>query len=155
MSDRALAFTIKAFAKFAKEHGVRYTLNAITTRRVNGQMKRLNRSILEGIGANTETKVRRDERLGDVVWGINHCVGETTGYLLEALMFMHTSGVMADLVTGKENNSERQDRKRRGKTLSGAEVSGKAIGDASGVRAALGSAGGAQTSCRGYGDNDW
>ena len=74
MSDGGLDFTSKGFADFLAGRVIRHILNAIVALRANGQVERQNCTIICTIGANTECKTRWDEKLSEIVWGMNHCV---------------------------------------------------------------------------------
>ena len=75
-------------------------MNAIA----NGQAERQNRTIISAIGASTECESRWDEKLGEIVWRMNHCVNASTGFSPAQLMFSHSSGVVADLSGGAEES---------------------------------------------------
>ena len=102
ISDRGLAFTSKTFAEFLARRGVKHVLNAIATPRANGQVERQNRTLVEALGASTECESRWDEKVSDVVWGMNRCVNASTGFSPAQLMFSHQSGVNADLSGGMQ-----------------------------------------------------
>ena len=104
ISDRGLAFTRKAFADFLAGWAIRHVLNAIATLRANGQVERQNRTIISDIGANTEWESRWDEKLSEIVWGMNYCVNGSTGFSQAQLMFSHSSGIVADLSGGAQES---------------------------------------------------
>ena len=56
---------------------------------------RQNRTMVSAIGASTECESRWDEKLSEIVWGINHCVSASTGY---SPALSHGSGVVEDLL---------------------------------------------------------
>jgi transposase InsO family protein len=97
ISDRGLAFTSQAFQEFMVEKGIRHVQNAIATPRANGQVERANRTIIEALGKSADAESRWDEHIGEVVWGINNTVNDTTKFSPHQLMFGRANGVFADL----------------------------------------------------------
>lgn len=77
--DRGTAFTSKAFTEFCKDLGIKRVLCATATPRANGQVERMNRTILSSLMASTEDETRWDELIPSVKWGINSTVNSTTG----------------------------------------------------------------------------
>ena len=71
---------------------------------VNGQVERQNRTIISAIGASTECESWWDEKLSEIVWGMNHCVNASTGFSPAQLMFSHSSGVVVDLSGGAQES---------------------------------------------------
>ena len=74
ISDRGLAFSSKAFASFLVQWGVKHVLNAIATPRANGQVERQNRTILDALATSVDDESRWDERLPEIIWGMNNSV---------------------------------------------------------------------------------
>lgn len=71
VSDQDLAITSKVFASFLVEMGIKHVVNAVATPRANGQVERPNRTVVEAITASACGEARRDERLPEILWGIN------------------------------------------------------------------------------------
>ena len=103
ISDGGLAFSRKAFADFLAGRVIRHVSNAIATPRANGQVEtELYNN--QCYWASTECKSRWDEKLSEIVWGMNHCMNASTGFSPAQLMFSHSSGVVADLSGGAQES---------------------------------------------------
>lgn len=101
ISDRGLAFTSQEFGRFVAEKGIRHVQNAIATPRANGQVERVNRSVIGALATSAETEARWDETLLDIVWGLNNTINASTRFSPVELVFVHSSrGVVADLGVG-------------------------------------------------------
>ena len=68
--DRGTAFTSKSFKEYCLTLGVKQVLCATTTPRANGQVERMNRSILSAIMASTNDENRWDEAVATVIRGL-------------------------------------------------------------------------------------
>lgn len=77
--DRGTAFTSKQFTEYCSKLGIKRVLCATSTPRANGQVERMNRTVLSAVMATTEDESRWDEALSRVRWGINSTVNSTTG----------------------------------------------------------------------------
>lgn len=97
VSDRGLAFTSNAFGEFLATHGVKHTLNAVATPRANGQVERQNRTIVDAPATSIDNEARWDERVPEIVCGMNHRLNSSTQFSHARLMFAHSTGVMTDL----------------------------------------------------------
>lgn len=79
VSDRGLAYTSKAFAEFSAEKGIKHVLNAIATPRANGQVERRNRTILDALVTSADQELSWDEKVPEIIWGMNQIVNSGTG----------------------------------------------------------------------------
>lgn len=77
--DRGTAFTSKAFTEFCTSLGIRRVLCATATPPANGQVERMNRTILSSLMASRDDESRWDEAITRVRWGINRTVSSATG----------------------------------------------------------------------------
>lgn len=77
--DRGTAFTSKSFTDFCQDLGIKRVLCATATPRANGQVERMNRSILSALTSSTEDESRWDESISSIKWGINSTINSTTG----------------------------------------------------------------------------
>ena len=55
-------------------------LNAIATPRANGQVERQNRTLLNSIETSAESEVTWDEKLPEILWGMNQMVIKSSGF---------------------------------------------------------------------------
>lgn len=76
--DRGSAFTSKMFSEFCSGLGIKRVLCATATPRANGQVERMNRTILAAIMSSTDEETRWDEAVHRVKWGINNSVSSAT-----------------------------------------------------------------------------
>lgn len=97
ISDQGLAFASKAFGDFLVERGVKHVLNAVATPRANNQVERPNRTIVEAITATANSEAQWDDRLPEIVWGINHTTNSSTGASPASFLFAFEGWRMADL----------------------------------------------------------
>ena len=65
---------------------------------------RQNHTIVSGTGTSTECESRWDEKLSEIVWGMNQCVNASTGFSLAQLGFSHSCGVVAYLSGGAQES---------------------------------------------------
>lgn len=80
VSDRGTAFTGREFKDYCSELGIKHVLNAVATPRANGQVERLNRTILSSLTAHMgEEQKGWDKYLPTVQLGINSTVSQGTG----------------------------------------------------------------------------
>lgn len=105
VSDRGLAFTSKEFKEFVCTKGMIHVLTAIATPRANGQVERVNRTIIDGLAASASDEGSWDRDLNDVVWGINHTISAGVGCSPASLIFVrdalnHGRGVSTSISEG-------------------------------------------------------
>lgn len=80
ISDRGAAFTGKEFKGYCEELGIKHVMNAVASPRANGQVERLNRTILASITAHMGDKQKGwDAYLPRVQLGINSTMSQGTG----------------------------------------------------------------------------
>jgi transposase InsO family protein len=80
VSDRGTAFTCREFKDYCVELGIKHVLNAVASPRANGQVERLNRTILSSLTAHLgEEQKGWDTYLAKVQLGINSTVSQGTG----------------------------------------------------------------------------
>lgn len=80
ISDRGAAFTSREFKQFCENYGIRHVLNAVATPRANGQVERLNRTILSALTAHMgEERKGWDSYLPRVQLGINSTISQGSG----------------------------------------------------------------------------
>jgi hypothetical protein len=77
VTDRGTAFTAKRFENFCDQNKMRHVKVAVGTPRANGQVERLNRSILD-ILLTTEEENRWDEQVRAVQFAINNTRNQST-----------------------------------------------------------------------------
>lgn len=106
ITDRGKAFTSRYFKQFAQEAQFKHVLNAIASPRSNGQVERVNRTLLNGLNTMTQSECTWDNKLADVVWGINNTPNATTGESPFSLMFGHSNSRFPAIPTGEPHDSE-------------------------------------------------
>lgn len=67
------------FKDFCRENGIVHVATAVATPRANGQVERYNRTILSMLSASARDNRRWDQKLPNVVWGINNTINKATG----------------------------------------------------------------------------
>lgn len=109
ITDRGVAFTSRYFKEFVAEKQIKHILNAIASPRSNGQVERVNRSIINGLNTTTESECTWDEKLADVVWGLNNTPHAITGYAPFNLMFTHKNTLLPAYPTTSSSSDNNQD----------------------------------------------
>lgn len=80
VSDRGSAFTSREFKQFCERFGIKHVLNAVASPRANGQVERLNRTILSALTAQMgEERKGWDAYLPKVQLGINSTISQGSG----------------------------------------------------------------------------
>lgn len=78
ISDQGSSFTCKKFKDLCKKHTIRHVLSAVATPRANGQVERLNRTILGALLTSTLEEQRWDDNVSTVQFAINNVPSKTT-----------------------------------------------------------------------------
>lgn len=87
ISDRGTAFTSKLFEKYCDRNNIQHIKNAVRTPRANGQVERVNQTILSYLRTTTEEPRDWDMSLHVLQWSINSTKNSTTGYCPNELIF--------------------------------------------------------------------
>lgn len=100
VTDQGSSFTCKKFGEFCDKYTVRHVLNAVATPRANGQVERLNRTILGALLASNNEERKWDETVIDVQFAINNVPSKTTGKTPSELLYGYhpRSGLDAALI---------------------------------------------------------
>lgn len=93
VSDRGLSFTSRYFREFCTTYKIRHTLNAVAVPRANGQVERVNRTVLDAIRTSINETSSWDAAIPDIVSGINHTVNDTTKFSPYELMYANKKKV--------------------------------------------------------------
>lgn len=72
ISDRGTSFTSRYFKDFCISHKIHHTLNAIAAPRANGQVERVNRTLLDAIRTSAQEPNSWDKSVPEITMGINH-----------------------------------------------------------------------------------
>lgn len=110
ISDRGLSFTSRYFKAFCTTHMIQHTLNAIAVPRANGQVERLNRTLLDAIRTSAQEPTLWDTAIPEIVMGINQTVQDTTKFTPYELMFAHKKSLVPEL---SSNNPEEDSATKR------------------------------------------
>lgn len=101
VSDRGTAFTCKMFEDYCSKHGIKHVLNAVASPRANGQVERLNRTILSSLTAHMGDQQKGwDAYLSKVQLGINTTVSQGTDKSPMELLCALRPRLAKDLVGG-------------------------------------------------------
>ena len=79
ITDRGTAFTSKAFKTFCDKYSIKLVLCATATPRANGQVERMNRTILSAVTSSTDHEEQWDKTITNIQRGINATVSTATG----------------------------------------------------------------------------
>lgn len=101
ISDRGTAFTCRDFEDYCHEKGIKHILNAVASPKANGQVERLNRTILSSLTAHMGNEQKGwDKYLPKVQLGINATVSQGTDKCPLALLCALRPRLGADLTGG-------------------------------------------------------
>lgn len=87
VSDRGTSFTSKDFRQYCTNNIIQHILVAVRTPRANGQVERMNRTILSMLLPSTENSRKWDEELRIIQWSINSLKNASTGQSPHQLLF--------------------------------------------------------------------
>jgi transposase InsO family protein len=80
ISDRGSCFTCKKFVDFCNELGIKSVLNATATPRANGQVERMNSTILHSLASSLEEgEDKWDRNVSKIQFAYNSTINKTTG----------------------------------------------------------------------------
>lgn len=128
VSDQGSAFTAKMFKMFCQQNKIRHIQNAVATPRANGQIERLNRSILSVLLTTTLEEERWDENIKRAQFAINNTTNKTTGRTPSELLFgykprgssddilkdeiIQTSRVIENLIEERQKSADRMEKQQ-------------------------------------------
>lgn len=79
ISDREAAFTSRAFEEFCSEYGIKHVLNSVRHFQSNGQVDRVNGTLIPGLQSNMESDSKWDKHILDVECQLNSAFNKTIG----------------------------------------------------------------------------
>jgi len=97
ISDLGSSFTSKRFKRFCAQNNITHIKNAVATPRANGQVERLNRSILSALMATTLEEELWDRQLLATQFAINNVKNKSTGSTPSELLYGYTPRKGTDL----------------------------------------------------------
>lgn len=87
ISDRGTAFTSRTFEEFCVQHGIRHTLNSVRHPQANGQVERVNSTLVPVMQANMETDRTWDKHITIVESQLNNAYNKTIGHTPFQVLF--------------------------------------------------------------------
>lgn len=108
ISDQGSAFTSKEFSNFCTRNNIHHIRNAVATPRANGQVERLNRSILNSLMATNLEEELWDEDIRKVQFALNNVPNKTTGKTPSELMFGYKPRGSSDVLLSDEVSCAKQ-----------------------------------------------
>jgi transposase InsO family protein len=78
ITDKGTAFTAKKFRQFCEAHQIHHVEVAVATPRANGQVERLNRSVLNALSTTSKSEDTWDAVVNKVQFAINNTINKTT-----------------------------------------------------------------------------
>ncbi|CAK1587953.1 unnamed protein product [Parnassius mnemosyne] len=94
ITDRGKSFTSRYFKTFVMDYQIKHIRNAISASRANGQVERVNRTILDDLSTSVKEECSWDTKLSDIVWGINNTLHSVTKVAPFSLMFAHENNLL-------------------------------------------------------------
>lgn len=116
ISDRGSTFTSSSFFEFVNGRQIKHILNAVSTPRANGQVERFHRTFLNAIKPSIDNNKYWDEKIVDVVWGINNTVNASTNNTAFELLFGykgHRLNNIEDMSTDRSDVREKREAARK------------------------------------------
>ncbi|CAH2015134.1 unnamed protein product [Acanthoscelides obtectus] len=98
ISDQGSSFTAKKFRDFCHQNNIKHVLNAVATPRANGQVERLNRTLLNALLTSTVEEDLWDRELPNVRFAINNAPNKSTGKTPSQLLFGYGPRKGVDMV---------------------------------------------------------
>lgn len=102
ISDQGSSFTSRKFARFCAQNNITHVKNAVATPRANGQVERLNRSILSALMATTLEEELWDRQLLATQFAINNVPNKSTGKTPSELLYGYTPRKGSDIELKEE-----------------------------------------------------
>lgn len=102
ISDQGSSFTAKKFKEFCVQNNIQHVLTAVATPRANGQVERLNKTVLNILLATTLEEERWDENVRAAQFSINNTVNKSTGRTPSKLLFGFEPRGGADILLREE-----------------------------------------------------
>lgn len=87
ISDQGSAFTSKLFQSFCNQNIIKHVKNAVATPRANGQVERLNRSIVAALMTSILEEELWDQHVRDVQFAINNVPNKSTNKTPSELLY--------------------------------------------------------------------
>jgi len=78
VSDRGTAFTSARFEKFCQEQGIHHTLNSTRHPQANGQVERVNRTLIPILSITSVDQYRWDQKLTEIEQNLNTAYNKVT-----------------------------------------------------------------------------
>lgn len=94
------------FKTFCKAHNIQLILNAVATPRANGQVERLNRTVLAALSTTSNGEDKWDEHVNQIQIAINNTVHQITGKSPNQLFLGYSPRLRNDCVLSAELNLE-------------------------------------------------
>lgn len=118
VSDNGLAFTSRYFKEYVDSKQIKHVKTATATPRANGQVERFHRTLLNAIRTMTDDNdVNWNEKIPDVVWGINNTVNDSTKHSPFELLFGYKGNLQGNLETPSTSVEFRDKRKKASDNL--------------------------------------
>lgn len=102
ISDQATCFSSKNMKIFCDQYNIHHTMIAVATPRANGQVERLNRSVLAALSTSTLEEENWDDNVGKVQFAMNNLVNKSTGKTPSELMFGYSPRGGTDILLRDE-----------------------------------------------------
>lgn len=105
ISDRGTAFTSKAFEAFCTQYGVRHILNSVRHPQSNGQVERVNSTLVPVMKATMESDRTWNRQIADVECHLNNAhnktIGDTPFHVLYCYYPSFKDGILCHVTTGE------------------------------------------------------
>lgn len=118
--DRAGSFTSRMFNNFCKDNDIKLVLNATATPRANGQVERINRTLLNALRTSSQfdDEYNWEKYLKSIQWSMNSISSSVTGFSPHRLMFCYAPRtILKDKLALCLSNAESFDSIENGKTI--------------------------------------
>lgn len=101
ITDRGTAFTSHMFKNYCQQQNIQLILNAVATPRANGQVERLNRTILNILATTSDTEDKWDSHVDSAQIAINNTVHQITNKSPNQLLMGYSPRAKSDVLSAE------------------------------------------------------
>lgn len=103
IGDRGTAFTSKAFEEFCLHHGIKHVLNSVRHPQSNGQVERINSTLIPVLQANMKSDNKWDKHILNIESQLNNAynntLGDTPFHVLFGYLLSFNDGILHHIIT--------------------------------------------------------
>lgn len=113
ITDRGTAFTSHTFKKYCRQQNIQLILNAVATPHANGQVERLNRTIVNILATTSDTEDNWDSHVDSAQIAIDNTVHQITNKSSNQLLKGYSSRAKSDVLSAVARNIEQNQTQKK------------------------------------------